>query len=142
MRHASQLLVALALAASVRAATPLYDQAGKAVAFLEKNQVIYLWSGEAIAYLDPPYSSAPSVVAFSGGHMGWYDKGQLRDHEGRLWGSSQPAQHLGAPAAEPTAHRQALPQKLHAQPSPRRPVDQPAWAPEPLGEQLKRATGC
>jgi hypothetical protein len=142
MRTLSRLILALALCGSALAATPLYNQAGRAVAFLDDNQVIYLWNGEAVAYLDPPYSATPSVVAFSGGHMGWLDKGALRDHEGRVWGSTFPQQQLPTPLEVPKAIRQELPQKLHAQPTPRRPADQPSWAPVPLEEQLNKSKGC
>jgi len=136
------LALLLVLAVGARAATPLYDAEGKAVAFLAEDRVIYLWSGEPIAYLEPAYSSSPSVYSFGGTHLAWVVKGCLRDHQGRLLGSETSPLPTPLPQAEPTAARLALPQKLNPQRAPMRPKDLPQWAPKPLGQVLVEARSC
>lgn len=136
------LALLLVLAVGAGAATPLYDAEGKAVAFLAEDQVVYLWSGEPIAYLEPAYSTSPSVYGFGGNHLGWYVQGCLRDHQGRLLGSERSPKPMALMAPDPPATRQALPQKLNPERAPFRPKDLPQWAPKPLGQVLAEARSC
>ncbi len=61
--------------------TSLYDSAGKPTAYISDDLTIYLWSGKPVAYL---YSGngATHVYGFNGKHLGWFDKGLIRDSEG------------------------------------------------------------
>ena len=60
----------------------LFDSEGSPVAHISsRDQTIYLWSGQPVAYIDYG-TSAPSVYGFYGKHLGWYDGGLIRDHEG------------------------------------------------------------
>jgi hypothetical protein len=54
-----------------------YDQDGTPVAYTGDRQHIYLYSGRPVAYL-----SDGSVYAYTGKHLGWFNKGWVRDHEG------------------------------------------------------------
>jgi hypothetical protein len=59
----------------------LYDSEGRPVAYLADDLTIYLWSGKPVAYF---YSGngATHVYGFNGKHLGWFDKGLIRDSEG------------------------------------------------------------
>ena len=57
----------------------LYDKDGHPVAYAEDDGSIYLFSGEPVAYLD-----SDSVWAYSGKHLGWFDKGLARDNDGNI----------------------------------------------------------
>lgn len=143
VRTATGLLVLLlGLCHKVWALSPLYDSAGQPVAYLAENQVIYLWSGEPIAYLEPAYSNSPSVFSFAGTHLAWFVEGCLRDHQGRILGTDRAPQPLVTRAVEPGSAWQPLPQKLTPERVPFRPRDLPLWAPKPLGQILVEARSC
>ncbi len=57
----------------------LFDSTGSAIAYIadDAEQTIYLWHGEAVAYL-----SQALVYGFNGKHLGWFDLGILRDKRG------------------------------------------------------------
>ena len=59
-------------------AVTLYDANGEPFAYVDDENTIYLFSGEAIAYLD-----GSSVYGFSGKHLGRFEGGWVRDHYGR-----------------------------------------------------------
>lgn len=44
--------------------------------------VIYLWSGEPVAYLGSISPDGASIYGFNGRHLGWLVSGVARDHEG------------------------------------------------------------
>lgn len=54
-----------------------YDAAGRAVAYCDDGRLIYSFGGVALAYLE-----GDSVYAFNGQHLGWWDRGWVRDHHG------------------------------------------------------------
>jgi hypothetical protein len=58
-----------------------YDSRGKAVAYVaeESDFVMYLWTGEPVAYLDDE-----NVYGFNGKHLGWFKNGKIYDHEGSV----------------------------------------------------------
>ncbi|WP_270694352.1 4-fold beta flower protein [Aeromonas sp. QDB09] len=57
----------------------LFDSAGSAVAYISNDGegTIYLWSGEAVAYLKQEH-----IYGFNGAHLGWFDAGIARDPKG------------------------------------------------------------
>lgn len=57
----------------------LFDQKGNAVAYIadDGEGTIYLWNGEAVAYL-----VQEKVYGFNGQHLGWFDEGVMRDIKG------------------------------------------------------------
>ncbi len=55
----------------------LYDKDGQPIAYAEDDGSIYLFSGEAIAYLQDG-----SVWSYSGKHLGWFDNGLILDKFG------------------------------------------------------------
>lgn len=55
-----------------------YDVSGFPIAYTEDDIHIYLYSGEAVAYLEEE-----SVYSYSGKHLGWFIDGWILDNEGR-----------------------------------------------------------
>ena len=49
----------------------------------DENNIIYVFSGEArpVAYLSI-YENYYAIYGFNGNHLGWYENGIVRDHEG------------------------------------------------------------
>jgi hypothetical protein len=75
----------------------LYGSRGKAAAFIdpEDDATIYLWSGKPVAYLDKN-----SVYGFNGNHLGWFIKGAIYDHDGKVVAASR-AHFTTLPSAPP-----------------------------------------
>lgn len=54
-----------------------YDHTGRPTAYTENSDVLYSFNGRPVAYLD-----GDSLYSFSGKHLGWFDQGWVRDHQG------------------------------------------------------------
>lgn len=54
-----------------------YDQNGRAIAYTEDGDVIYLFAGDPVAYFD-----GDSIYSFGGKHLGWHNNGWIRDGSG------------------------------------------------------------
>lgn len=63
--------------------TPIFDSNGMAVAYIDNNdnRTVYLWSGEAVAYLE-----GSSLYRFDGKHLAWLEYGILWGHDGFIVG--------------------------------------------------------
>lgn len=61
----------------------LFDSNGTPAAYIadDGEGTIYLWSGEAVAYLKQEH-----VYGFNGKHLGWFESGVLRDAKGHAVG--------------------------------------------------------
>lgn len=59
--------------------TTLFERNGAPVAYIadDKEGTIYLWSGDAVAYLHKEH-----VYGFNGEHLGWFDAEVMRDSDG------------------------------------------------------------
>ncbi|MHB8761557.1 MAG: 4-fold beta flower protein [Coriobacteriia bacterium] len=64
--------------------TTLYDAAGQPVAYIAEDGelAVYLWSGEAVAYID-----GEIVRGWNGRHLGFFVHGVLYDTAGRRTGA-------------------------------------------------------
>lgn len=64
----------------------LLDTHGNAVAYIadDGEASIYLWTGEAVAYL-----LQEKVYGWNGQHLGWFDSGIMRDLKGKQVGFIQ-----------------------------------------------------
>ncbi len=88
-------------------ATDLYDRSGYGVAYIHgDNQVIYLGSGEAVAYLDGEHA-----WGFNGAHLGWFTDGRLYDDHGAPVGFTQAVCPVATSAPPSTVDRQGLPER-------------------------------
>lgn len=75
-----------------------FDSRGQAAAYFDVSDTvtIYLWPGEAVAYLHDD-----SVYGFNGSHLGWYHNGLIYDQEGGI--VAAPASAFGEPPAPASA---------------------------------------
>lgn len=66
----------------------LYNTEGQAIAYIDYDdeQTIYMWGGKPVAYLD-----GEDIYGFNGKHLGWYQDGILRDHDGNIAGFNKSA---------------------------------------------------
>lgn len=83
------LFLTLALVANAQAREiTLFDSEGEAVAYIDTSDdaTIYLWSGKPAAYLD-----GKSIYGFNRKHLGWFEQGVVRDHNGNGVGFIQGA---------------------------------------------------
>lgn len=60
----------------------LYDRDGEPVAYITEDATIYLWNGDAIAYVDND-----RVYGWNGHHLGWFTNGVVSDLRGHRVGS-------------------------------------------------------
>jgi hypothetical protein len=56
-----------------------YDTGGRAVAYSDDERHLYAFSGVPLAYID-----GDSLYGFDGQHLGWWDRGWVRDHHGAV----------------------------------------------------------
>ncbi len=72
----------------------LFNSDGEAVAYIDDSDSdlpIYMWDGTPVAYLAPSNSDYYHVYGFNGLHLGWYERGVVRDHDGYVVGFQQGA---------------------------------------------------
>jgi hypothetical protein len=66
----------------------LFDSNGEARAYIDTDDddlTIYLWGGVPVAYLVPDDDDF-DIYGFNGKHLGWFEDGIVRDHEGYVLG--------------------------------------------------------
>ena len=65
----------------------LFDSSGKPTAYIDvkDEMTIYLWGGKPVAYIDLD-SGDGSIYGFNGKHLGWFEKGIVRNHKGKVVG--------------------------------------------------------
>ena len=62
----------------------LFNSEGEATAYIDTDDddlTIYMWNGKPVAYLDSD-GDAYNIYGFNGEHLGWYEDGIVRDHDG------------------------------------------------------------
>ncbi len=72
----------------------LFNSDGEAVAYIDDSDSdlpIYMWDGTPVAYLAPSNSDYYHVYGFNGLHLGWYERGVVRDNDGYVVGFQQGA---------------------------------------------------
>ena len=66
----------------------IFDPDGHPTAYIavERENTIYLWTGEPVAYLENE-----NIYGFNGKHLGWLEDNIVWDHEGRMAGFTREA---------------------------------------------------
>lgn len=66
----------------------LFNTNGQAVSYIayDDEETIYMWGGKPVAYLD-----GEDIYGFNGKHLGWFQDGILRDHDGNIVGFNKNA---------------------------------------------------
>ncbi|PWV45355.1 4-fold beta flower protein [Chitinophaga sp. S165] len=103
----------------------LFNKDGKATAYIDtkdEDRTIYLYSGEPVAFL-----SEADVYGFNGKHLGWYEKGIIRDHKGDKIGATKKAS-TGYTQYEPyKSYKQRKPYIGHKSYPPYKPYFYSSW---------------
>ena len=62
----------------------LFNSDGDPTAYIDtddEDNTIYLWNGTPVAYLSPE-SDYYNIYGFNGNHLGWFEDGIVRNHDG------------------------------------------------------------
>lgn len=135
------LSVLLAAAFSTGAASAeeitLYDSEGNAAAWIDtsRGNIICLWSGEPVAYLRKD-GNIPDIYGFNGRHLGWLEKGIVRDLEGLMEGFTKGALSRHTRQEPYRAQRQQKPFRAQPEFPKRRPFYRNSFSGTPLAEFL------
>ncbi len=114
----------------------LFDHAGEPRAYIADDLTIYLWTGEPLAYLVPSPQKA-DIYSFEGKHLGWFERGVLRDHAGYGVGAVKNAL-IGVTSLEPLKGLKGLkPLKGIREVAPIKPIFGTEWSSIPLVVFLK-----
>lgn len=104
-----------------------YDHSGRAIAYSEDGEHIFLFSGHAVAFIN-----GNSIYDYSGRHLGWFRYGWVQENAGRYvyftekakGGPSRPSK-----ARKPTkVTKQTCPVKNPLMPKPKKSDVPPAWS--------------
>jgi hypothetical protein len=105
-----------------------YDVGGYPVVYCDGGRYLYEFGGLPLAYLE-----GDSVYAFGGQHLGWWDRGWVRDHHGALVFFTDAATGAGPPL--PARQRQPAKGFKNTPPTPAfkhvkpvRVADSPEWS--------------
>jgi hypothetical protein len=127
------LLFGFAAFAASDEETSLFDFKGRATAYIAEDKTIYLWDGKPVAYLD---GDAPKdgldIYGFNGKHLGWFKRGILYDHDGKVVGGIK-ATFMSLTELEPLKGLKELtPLKNLKELKPLKPLFTKEWAELPL----------
>jgi hypothetical protein len=75
---------------------PLLNARGSAQAYLAEDNIIYLYDGNAVAYIESANDNY-HIYGFNGKHLGWLKSGTVYDNEGHLVGGLSSSSNLVAP---------------------------------------------
>lgn len=105
-----------------------YDSQGRPSAYFEPSGglVLYLWSGEPVAYLDEE-----SIFGFNGKHLGWYHDGLIYDHDGGIVAALASAFREAPGPAPPRSLRGLKPLKGLKELKPLKPLFGRSWSKVP-----------
>jgi len=117
----------------------LYNQKGEAKAYIDTSdpdRTIYSWEGKPLAYLSATGDHF-HVYGFNGKHLGWFEDGRLRDHDGRVWGLKKEAvDNVYLQYKTTKGYKQEKPYKTQRAYPPYKPYYQNEWSSLPLYTRL------
>ena len=116
----------------------LYDSSGNATAYIDSylsDEVIYLWDGTPEAYL-----IQTDVFGFNGKHLGWFEKGILRDNDGKVVATIKEAADKITIDGSLKGLKQTPPEKKYHELAPIKPYFSTLWSLTRLNEFLMSGT--
>lgn len=104
-----------------------FDRLGRAIAYSEDEEHIYLFGGQAVAYLVDA-----AIYDYRGEQLGWYENGWIRDKDGRCVAFSESAS-SGPPRPGMRLKPAKVVRQVRPQEEPRntralRPIHSNAWS--------------
>ena len=118
----------------------LFDSEGEATAYIDtedEDLTIYLWNGTPVCYL---VSNGDNyhIYGFNGHHLGWFDDGIVRDHDGYAVGFQKGALNKYTGYEGYKSYKQYKPYKSYREYAPYQPYDQSYFSNESLTIFLRR----
>lgn len=99
----------------------LFNSEGEPIAYIDANDkdlTIYMWNGLLVAYLE---SGSFNIYGFNGMHLGWYEDGIIRDHEGYAVGFIKGATSIYTKYESYKSYKQYKPYKDYKEYAPYKP---------------------
>jgi len=112
----------------------LFNSDGEAIAYIDtedEDLTIYMWKGTPVAYLDPD-GDIFNIYGFNGEHLGWYENGIIRDHEGYAVGFIEGATNVYTKYEPYKSYKQYKPYKAYKKYAPYKPYYKSQFSNEPL----------
>ena len=117
----------------------LYNLEGEAVAYTDANDedlTIYMWNGTPVAYLVPEKGTF-NIYGFNGEHLGWFEDGMVRDHEGYIVGFRKGATSIYTKYEHYKAYKKYKPYKNYKKYAPYKPYNKIQFSDESLSLLLQ-----
>ena len=117
----------------------LFNSSGEATAYIDTDEelTIYLWNGKPLAYL---VSNGDSfhIYGFNGKHLGWYEEGIVRDHNGYAVGFQEGATTIYTHYEPYKSYQQYKPYKSYKEYAPYKPYYRSNFSNESLSLFLSK----
>jgi hypothetical protein len=118
----------------------LFNSDGEAIAYIDaedEDLTIYLWNGTPVAYLEAK-GDAFNIYGFNGKHLGWYEEGIVRDHNGYAVGFQKGATTVYTKYEPYKAYKKYKPYKSYKEYAPFKPYYKNEFSAESLTLFLKK----
>jgi hypothetical protein len=118
----------------------LFNSDGEAIAYIDtedEDLTIYMWNGTPVAYLVSD-DDAFSIYGFNGEHLGWFEDGIVRDHEGYGVGFRKGATSIYTKYEPYKSYKQYKPYKAYKKYAPYKPYYMTQFSGESLSLFLMR----
>lgn len=119
----------------------LFNEEGTPIAYIDADDedlTIYMWNGLPVAYLYPSDSDAFDIYGFNGNHLGWFEDGIVRDHEGYVVGFQKGAINKYTKYEPYKSYKRYKPYKSYRQYAPYKPYYKNSFGTESLSIFLMR----
>ena len=139
MRNILFILLMIPLVAFGQEIT-LFDSDGEPSAYIDTSDddsTIYLWSGSPVAYLSSK-GNYYNIYGFNGSHLGWFEDGIVRNHEGEAVGFTKGAVNIYTKYESYKSSKAYKPSKGYQSYEPYKPYYKSNFSNEPLSLFLKR----
>ncbi|MBW8684610.1 4-fold beta flower protein [Chitinophaga rhizophila] len=106
----------------------LFNKDGKAIAYIatdDEEMPVFLYNGKPVAYI-----TKDNVYGYNGKHLGWYDKGVIRTHEGKIIATTKDASSQYTQYEPYKNYKQSKPYKSYQHTAPYKVYAQSGWTAE------------
>ena len=118
----------------------LFNSDGEAIAYIDASDedlTIYMWNGTPVAYLISE-KDAYSIYGFNGKHLGWFENGIIRDHNGYAVGFRKGATNIYTKYESYKSYKQYKPYENYKEYAPYKPYYKNQFSGESLSLFLMR----
>lgn len=139
----STLLLLLSGFTALAEEITLFNSEGEAIAYIDaedEDLCIYLWNGTPVAYLEPE-GSAFNIYGYNGEHLGWFEEGIVRDHDGYVVGFIEGAVNIFTEFEPFKAFKKLKPHKSLQEFAPMKPIYRDQFSSTPLSLFLMSGRG-